>query len=143
MVGIQDLAWIKGLNPRKEEQMEDALFERFQRMYSWTQVLDPAGATGLATRWERAKAFVPHAIVSYYADRTIFYQVESARNPGEHYVVHLEKGCTCPDEQRAPFGWCKHRLAAWQYSKWLDMQMEQLVRKEEGLIPGNRFMPSE
>lgn len=44
--------------------------------------------------------------------------VQSASNPAGFYTVapgseHTEIPglCTCPDQPRAPLGWCKHRLA--------------------------------
>ena len=38
------------------------------------------------------------------------WRVESERERGHFYRVTPE-GCECPDVQRAPRGYCKHRLA--------------------------------
>jgi hypothetical protein len=40
------------------------------------------------------------------------WEVGSETDDGKLYAVHTTAGsCTCPDYQRAPHGWCKHRLA--------------------------------
>jgi hypothetical protein len=62
----------------------------------------------LAGRMERAAMLLVLRRVEKEDDGT--WRVESEREPGHFYRVTPE-GCECPDVQRAPRGYCKHRLA--------------------------------
>ena len=106
--------------------------EDFADSNAWAKIGDETTITALMYRWDRACAMSQHHVVA--TNRPDYYQVWSQTNPDQFYTVNLEKGCTCPDFTRAPFGWCKHRLAAWIYQTWLDAQ-DEADRAEHAYYP--------
>lgn len=108
-----------------------AAVERFARQQKWVLVLDQPASVGLMKRMQRAQELVPHHVVNVGCGH---YQVASATQQGIYYNVRLDAGCTCPDSMRqdgAPYGWCKHRLAAWLYGQYLRDQGCQLLDQDQ------------
>jgi len=95
--------------------------QHFANENRWVSILDAETTAALMRRWDRACQLSECHVVSRGHD----YQVTSQSDPSIRYIVDLQKGCTCPDAQAAPFGWCKHRLAAWQYQQYLDQEQER------------------
>lgn len=108
---------------------------RFAQAHPWVHILDPHGTAGLARRMAAAQELVPeHSNLEpcspsiYYPAWspelgiiTEAYQVASCTAPGVLYTVSLATGCNCPDgTTKAPFGWCKHRLAVWLYVQHME-----------------------
>jgi hypothetical protein len=95
--------------------------ERFIKSHPWVHALDAQSTAGLYRRMTAAQELAPSAVCyPAWSPEAGFqvghFQVVSCSQPGVFYAVHLEHGCTCTDAStRAPFGWCKHRLAVWLY----------------------------
>ncbi len=88
----------------------------FTRVHRWTLMADDAALTALSRRWTRSLEITDSVIVPA-GDAS--YIVNSATDPDITYLVDQD-GCSCPDSsddrpKSAPFGWCKHRLAAWRF----------------------------
>jgi uncharacterized Zn finger protein len=65
----------------------------------------------LATRAEKAAAIVLLRDVCT-TDQARVYLVGSETRPDQAYRVNLnDRACSCPDSEKAPDRWCKHRIA--------------------------------
>jgi predicted RNA-binding Zn-ribbon protein involved in translation (DUF1610 family) len=98
------------------------------------QVWDVASMVALDNRWERAKEIVLSKNELSYAGEGVWL-VKSQSRPGVGFQVSLWGGkgctraCTCEDYgKRAPWGWCKHRLAAWISSQLTEAQVNNIRR---------------
>lgn len=69
----------------------------------------PKDIAALGARWERAKGITRDRWLS----RTPGQVFTCQGNEGRIYQVTL-RDCNCPDNRKAPWGWCKHRIALWQ-----------------------------
>lgn len=88
----------------------DFLWDTFQRDHRWTLMADTATISALDRRWQKALE-IPVTAVEATGDHS--HLVNSDSDPDKTYLIN-RWGCSCPDSQRAaPFGWCKHHLAAW------------------------------
>jgi len=89
----------------------------FTRHNPWFRMADADTSTAIHLRIHRALAINPRYLCqSLHPNGLGTYSIASTSSPGVIYVVNLEKGCSCPDSQnRAPMGWCKHRLALWLF----------------------------
>lgn len=117
---------------------------RFSAVHPWVHILDPQATAGLARRMAAAQELVrehhhlePCSHSIYYPAWTPeegfkigHFEVASCTTPGVRYLVSLATGCNCPDgTTRAPFGWCKHRLACWLYVQHLGAHGIHLVQE--------------
>ena len=117
-------------------------FQQFCREHKWTQILDIPSLTNLEKRFTRAQDFIPNSVTAYGENGVAYYQVDSATRPGEHYIVTIINGCTCPDtDHHAPFRWCKHRIAAWLYHRWQHKNDEQNREADLAWERGNNQWP--
>jgi hypothetical protein len=110
--------------------------ERFAHSHPWVHALDPKSTAGLYFRMAAALEMVPNQVTYPAIGETGpmqgYFQVASCTHPGIYYVVHLEHGCTCPDySTKAPFGWCKHRLAVWLYLDHMEAYGLSLLGQKE------------
>ena len=105
---------------------ETPQYSQFCHQHRWTLLLQEKELAGFMARWERAQDLVPNAVTACTLDAQghRLYQVTSSKDHTRFYNLTLPSGCTCPDAStlggRAPWGWCKHRLAAWIYCRWLN-----------------------
>jgi hypothetical protein len=73
-------------------------------------MLDVASNVALNNRFLRALAVLKDR--SYQAIQPGVLYIPSRSQPGQRYIARITD-CDCPDHAKAPFGWCKHRIAAW------------------------------
>lgn len=97
------------------------------------RVWDVTSMVRLDDRWERAKGIVKskHQVAQVDQDHWL---VSSQSRLDLTFKVSLNggKGCDCEDySKRAPWGWCKHRLAAWICSQLTEAQLKN-IRKGNG-----------
>ena len=129
---MEQLAWNHGIpnfQAKEVNPMED--IRRFTKEHSWVNILDEKSAAGLGRRWAKAVELYEEGSVHW---RSIgLYLVNSQTDPRTEYTVCPESGCTCPDfRDRAPFGWCKHRLATWIANKeFQDLRDQAIAQREE------------
>ena len=93
------------------------------REYPYLQALDEKSTIALYQRMARAEELPGHFYRPGSPIGIIGYIKPPFRQPDGHgknapdYILTIDDGCTCPDadpdDGRAPFGWCKHRLALW------------------------------
>jgi hypothetical protein len=69
--------------------------------------------SALYRRWLSAKDIGRERWIGATSDGSFLCTAQSGANVGRtHYAVSLG-GCTCPDAPKAPWAWCKHRIALW------------------------------
>lgn len=97
------------------------------------QIWDVQSMVRLDDRWKRAREIVTRDEVQRNNGHWV---VNSQSRAGLHFEVRLngilgaDKHCQCEDyTKRAPWGWCKHRLAAWICSQLTEAQLKN-IRKE-------------
>lgn len=99
-------------------------FEEEQGCAVW----DIQSMVALDSRWERAKEIVQAKTQVKQGD-SAHWLVSSQSRLDLTFNVSLNggKGCTCEDySKRAPWGWCKHRLAAWICSQLTEAQLKNI-----------------
>ena len=95
-------------------------------------VWEPLACVRLDQRWERARKIVfsgdvipsnGHFAVRSQSRSQLQFRVKL------NGVLGWEKGCDCEDYmKKAPWGWCKHRIAAWIYSHLTEAQRDIISR---------------
>jgi hypothetical protein len=76
---------------------------------------------------------IDKAVQIVLADDVVLFEdgratVGSQSDAGLHYVVN--DACECPDSDKAPDGWCKHRLAASIYKGAIALVQERRAQQE-------------
>jgi hypothetical protein len=103
-------------------------FENEQGCLVW----DVQSMVALDNRWERAKEIVK-AKGQVKQVLPEHYLVSSQSRFDLTFRVSLDggQGCDCEDyKKRAPWGWCKHRLAAWICSQLTEAQLKNIRRSK-------------
>jgi len=105
-----------------------ALFEDEQGCLIWNEL----SMVRLDQRWQRAREIVFRGDV---CRQNGAFAVRSQSRSQLRFAVRLDgilgwdKGCDCEDYlKKAPWGWCKHRLAAWIYSHLTEAQQQYIER---------------
>lgn len=111
-------------------------YDQFCKEQAWTHMADTKTMTALMGRFDRGTQLFRNDKVTWNmvketgSSRTYgLHLVGSATDTQKTYQVDMY-GCDCPDGSttgKAPWGWCKHRLATWLYDRQLRHMMSAIT----------------
>jgi len=123
--------WYEFLDSISSEHVKSLLRRQFEDEQG-CPVWDVTSMVKLDERWERAKGIVKSRNQVKPVDQN-HYLVSSQSRLDLMFHVSLNggRGCDCEDYgKRAPWGWCKHRLAAWICSQLTEAQLNNIRRSK-------------